>query len=74
MRFSNIANLHRVVEIALRQEQSFGGLVELRAQRGAVDEQGGGPQRFGIAVLAGAGHDGLLTGREIRIYEEIPIF
>ena len=52
---------HRVVEIALGEEQRLGGLLELRAHRAAVHELGGGTQRPGIAGLAGVGHSALLS-------------
>ena len=47
--------LHRVVEIALGQEQRLRGLAELRAQRAAVDRAG---WRAAAARVAGGARNG----------------
>ena len=72
--------LHRVVEIALGEEQGFRRLFEPRAQRAAVDELRRGPQGLGVAGLARGRHDlssrgGGAAGRRNRaICLKAPIF
>ena len=51
-----LRHLHRVVEIALREEQRLRGLLEAGAQRPAVNELGRGAQALGVAGFAGIGH------------------
>ena len=57
---------HRVVEIALGEEQRLRGLLELRTHRAAVHQTGGGAQRARIAGLAGAVHTRSFHGRRPR--------
>ena len=57
---------HRVVEIALGEEQRLRGLLELRTHRAAVHQTGGGAQRARIAGLAGAAHGRSFHGRRPR--------
>ena len=53
---ARLGQLHRVVEIALGEEERFRRLFEPRSQRAAVDQLRRRPQRFRIAGFARARH------------------
>ncbi len=53
---ARLRELHRVVEIALGEKESFRRLLEGGAQRSAMDQLRRGPQRLGIAGFSWARH------------------